>query len=162
MKNKCGVIAVLFAFLFLKTSVASYAQTVEQLDEMRQRYYIAFYPDGRTSAGVEVTAAGVQYVIQSKYTKITLNSMNSVQIVAIEDFDFNGDLDFAISGETEGLSVYRVFVYSREKKDFVEQSPSCGTMFMDLRVDKEKKQLLSTYHEDNVQKICVTKLKKMK
>lgn len=81
--------------------------------------------------------------------------------VKLDDFNFDGIGDFAVWHIDDGMGTYtifRVFVYDAQKKEFKEASPSCGDEFINLIVDKKNKSLKSTYYEANIPKQCVTKL----
>jgi hypothetical protein len=168
----------LVVFLFLQALTISFAQTDAKTDsENRYYYYFQFSPNVKTNVAIAATITGVNYTIrimkdsldenpEIKYGNIEYeDNGNPADFLMIDDFDFNGDLDFAIKSKDLGMvghDVYRVFAYSREKRDFVEQASVAGYGFIYLRVDKEKKQLLSTCWVHGVPKTCVTKLNKMK
>ena len=165
----------LFVFYFSQILAVSYAQTNTETEGQIEKYFVQFSPNSKTSVSMKITPMEINYSIQIlnegiKYGKIFVDDdglfMNPVRSITIDDFDLNGDLDFVIESLGGGMgtfSVSRVFVYSREKMDFVELFSACGEGFIELRVEKEKKQLLSMYYTDfNVTKTCVTKLKKMK
>jgi len=52
--------------------------------------------------------------------------------------------------------ISRVFVYSSKSKDFEELIPDCGEQFLNLRLDKKNKSLISTYYKDNIPTLCET------
>ena len=83
----------------------------------------------------------------------------------IDDFNFDGAKDFAIRQLDDGMGTYdyyRVFIYQARTGTFEELQPDCGDGFVNLRVDKKRKALLSTYWEMNMPKQCVTRSAKRK
>ncbi|WP_409315943.1 XAC2610-related protein [Pseudomonas sp. KCJK9016] len=83
----------------------------------------------------------------------------------IDDFNFDGAKDFAVRQLDDGMGTYdyyRVFIYQARTGTFEELRPDCGDGFVNLRVDKKRKALLSTYWEMNVAKQCVTRFAKRK
>lgn len=85
--------------------------------------------------------------------------------VQFDDFNFNGAKDFAVWQLDDGMGTYhyyRVFIYQVKTGTFEELQPDCGDGFVNLRVDKKRKALLSTYWEMNIPKQCVTRFNKRK
>ncbi|WP_439820323.1 XAC2610-related protein [Pseudomonas sp. HLG18] len=85
--------------------------------------------------------------------------------VQVDDFNFDGVKDFAIWQLDDGMGTYhyyRVFIYQAKTGTFQELQPDCGDGFVNLRVDKKRKALLSTYWEMNIPKQCVTRFAKRK
>jgi len=85
--------------------------------------------------------------------------------VHFDDFNFDGAKDFAIWQLDDGMGTYhyyRVFIYQAKSGTFEELQPDCGDGFVNLRVDKKRKALLSTYWEMNIPKQCVTRFAKRK
>lgn len=85
--------------------------------------------------------------------------------VQIDDYNFDGAKDFAVWQLDDGMGTYdyyRVFIYQARTGTFEELRPDCGDGFVNLRVDKKRKALLSTYWEMNVAKQCVTRFAKRK
>jgi len=85
--------------------------------------------------------------------------------VQIDDFNFDGAKDFAVWQLDDGMDTYdyyRVFIYQARTGTFEELRPDCGDGFVNLRVDKKRKALLSTYWEMNIVKQCVTRFAKRK
>jgi hypothetical protein len=85
--------------------------------------------------------------------------------VQFDDFNFDGAKDFAIWQLDDGMGTYyyyRVFIYQAKTGTFQELQPDCGDGFVNLRVDKKRKALLSTYWEMNIPKQCVTRFAKRK
>lgn len=79
--------------------------------------------------------------------------------VQIDDFNFDGAKDFAVWQINDGMGTYtihRIFVYQPEAAFFKELNPDCGDDFVNLRVEREKRALLSTYWEMNEPKLCST------
>jgi hypothetical protein len=82
-----------------------------------------------------------------------------------DDFNFDGAQDFAVWQLDDGMGTYhyyRVFIYQVKTGTFEELQPDCGDGFVNLRVDKKHKALLSTYWEMNIPKQCTTRFTKCK
>mgnify|MGYP006192817231 CR=1 FL=1 len=83
----------------------------------------------------------------------------------IGDFNFDGMKDFSVWQIDDGMGTYhyyRVFIYQAKTGTFEELQPDCGDGFVNLRVDKKRKALLSTYWEMNIPKQCITRFTKRK
>lgn len=81
----------------------------------------------------------------------------------IGDFYFDGMKDFSVWQIDDGMSTYsyfRVFIYQPETNRFKEAKPDCGDGFVNLRVDKKRKALLSTYWGMNGPEQCITRFTK--
>jgi len=81
--------------------------------------------------------------------------------VQIDDFNFDGAKDFAVWQIDDGMGTYtihRIFVYQPEAAFFTELTSACGDDFVNLRVEREKRALFSTYWEMNEPKLCSTNL----
>jgi hypothetical protein len=79
--------------------------------------------------------------------------------VQIDDFNFDGVNDFAVWQIDDGMGTYtihRIFVYQPEAVFFKELTPACGDDFVNLRMERDKRALLSTYWEMSQPKLCVT------
>lgn len=95
---------------------------------------------------------------QSESRTIAFQAENELY-VQIDDFNFDGAKDFAVWQIDDGMGTYtihRVFVYQPEADCFKELTPACGDDFVNLRVERDKRTLLSTYWEMNEPKLCVT------
>ncbi len=95
---------------------------------------------------------------QSDSRTIAFKAENELH-VQIDDFNFDGAKDFAAWQIDDGMGTYtihRVFIYQPEAGFFKELTPACGDDFVNLRVERDKRMLLSTYWEMNEQKLCVT------
>jgi hypothetical protein len=82
-----------------------------------------------------------------------------------DDFNFDGAQDFAVWQLDDGMGTYhyyRVFIYQVKTGTFEELQPDCGDGFVNLRVDKKREALLSTYWEMNIPKQCFTRINKRK
>lgn len=82
-----------------------------------------------------------------------------------DDFNFDDAQDFAIWQLDDGMGTYdyyRVFVYQPKTGAFKELQPDCGDGFVNLRVDKKRKVLLSTYWGMNGPDQCITRFTKRK
>lgn len=80
--------------------------------------------------------------------------------VEMDDYNFDGFKDFSVWYIDDGMgtySIHRIFIYIPKKSTFKELSPACGDEFINLKVDKAKKVLNSTYYKANEPALCVTK-----
>jgi hypothetical protein len=175
--NKLNFIFV-FWFFQLFSFCHAQAETNTEPDSSRPINSIRLFHNDKTVATIWATTAEIGYSIEDirngrvedteiKYGKIKLdNDENSIEYaIVVDDFDFNGNLDFAVEVSAAAMVpffTYRVFVYSEEKRDFVEQFPADGGDFVYLAIDKEKRQLISMCHKSDAPGGCVTKLKEMK
>ncbi len=108
-------------------------------------------------AGSTLTVA-VKSNTQSESRTIAFQAENELY-VQIDDFNFDGAKDFAVWQIDDGMGTYtihRVFIYQPEAGFFKELTPACGDDFVNMRVERDKRMLLSTYWEMNEQKLCVT------
>lgn len=97
---------------------------------------------------------------QIKQGRVDLE-MEKTPHIEIGSYDFSGRLGFSVSHIDDGMGthgIHRVFTFSPSTNDFVERAPSCGDGFVNLQVDKRRRLLKSTYWDQNVQKICTTRL----
>ena len=83
--------------------------------------------------------------------------------VDVNDYDFSGRLGFSVWHVDDGMgtySIYRVFTFSPSANKFVERNPAslCGDEFNNLRIDKKRRRLVSTFWDQNIPKTCVTRL----
>lgn len=70
-------------------------------------------------------------------------------------------IELAVWQINDGMGTYtihRIFVYQPEAAFFKELNPDCGDDFVNLRVEREKRALFSTYWEMNEPKLCSTNL----
>lgn len=100
----------------------------------------------------------------NKSRTVDFEAVNELHM-QFDDFNFDGAQDFAIWQLDDGMGTYdyyRVFIYQARIGTFEELQPDCGDGFVNLRVDKKRKVLLSTYWEMNITKQCVTRFSKRK
>jgi len=77
--------------------------------------------------------------------------------INLEDYNFDGHMDFSISHVDGGMGTYdvhQVYVYSVEQNKFVQLTPKCGDEFINLVVDKRSRTLLSSYVVNNRYMTC--------
>ncbi|WP_250525455.1 hypothetical protein [Caballeronia sp. GAWG2-1] len=80
---------------------------------------------------------------------------------AVDSYDFSGRKGFSVWYLDDGMgtfTIHRVFTFSRLNNGFVERFPRCGDEFLNLRIDRQKRHLISTYFAHNVPRSCVTRL----
>ncbi|WP_338401018.1 XAC2610-related protein [Pseudomonas chlororaphis] len=95
----------------------------------------------------------------SESRAIEFEALNELH-VQIDDFNFDGMKDFAVWQIDDGMGIYhihRVFVFQPQTGFFEELQPDCGDGFVNLRIEKNSKALISTYWTMNVAKQCVTR-----
>ncbi|NUA28134.1 hypothetical protein [Cupriavidus basilensis] len=126
---------------------------------------IAFAPTPATRAVLRVDGHSVTFDIVGPEKgahrgEIGVDTENPIH-VAVDDYSFDGRKGFSIWSVDEGMGVYtihRVFLYSIDQSTFVEAHPACGHQFINLKVDKLRRWLTSTYYEDNIPRLCMTRL----
>ena len=125
---------------------------------------VAISPDRLTNATIEIRGSDIYYELHSatgiRSGTIATQTEKPIHLVA-GDYDFSGRQGFAFWSIDEGQGVhkiYRGFTFSRKRNDFVERHPRCGDAFLNLRVDAQRKRLISTFFENNSPKSCVTRL----
>lgn len=102
--------------------------------------------------------------MHSESRTIDLEAENELHM-QFDDFNFDGAKDFAIWQLDDGMGTYdyyRVFVYQAKTGVFKELQPDCGDGFVNLRVDKKRKVLLSTYWGMNGPDQCITRFTRRK
>ena len=145
-------IATAFAIFFATQHAASAADS------------IAISSDQLTNATIEIRGSDIYYELRTPagIRSATLATQTEKAIhLAAGDYDFSGRQGFAFWSIDEGQGVYkiyRVFTFSRKRNDFVERHPRCGDAFLNLRVDAQRKRLISTFFDNNLPKSCVTRL----
>jgi hypothetical protein len=109
------------------------------------------------------------YEGQEIHEKISAGEYRTPKAIRVSDYNYDGLKDFSIMYADDGMEindVYRVFIYSKKTKHFIEHLTSDGDEFFNLVVDEKNERLLSTcWREDleinrTVPKQCVTRLPK--
>jgi hypothetical protein len=123
-----------------------------------------FSPIKNVEVSLELEGSALRVVVKSdahsESKTIAFQAENELH-VQIDDFNFDGAEDFAvwqIDGGMGTYTIHRIFVYQSEAFFFKELTPACGDDFANLRVERDKRALLSTYWEMNEPKLCVTDL----
>jgi hypothetical protein len=125
-----------------------------------------FRPCPNVTVNVSADRSGVEYKILAqdvRRKKIVALEIEVQPKIEIDDFNFDGLNDFAVWYIDEGMgkyTVHRVFIYDPRALDFFEVTPDCGDEFIDLKVDKAKKRLKSTYFADGLPLVCSTTIKR--
>ncbi|ECC1695556.1 hypothetical protein DPB93_17910 [Salmonella enterica subsp. salamae] len=88
-------------------------------------------------------------------------SVDTENIIRVthDDYNFDGKEDFAIWYTDDGMGtydIYRVFIYVEKVDDFKEIKPACGDDFMNLTLNKKRRELISMYYADNEPQRCIT------
>lgn len=124
----------------------------------------SFHPSKEVEATLalsgSVLTVGIKSGSLTETKTIDFEAINELHI-QIDDFNFDGKEDFAVWQVDDGMGTYtvsRIFVYQPESGSFKELRPDCGDGFVNLRIERARKTLVSTYWEMNVPKGCVTKL----
>ena len=148
------VIKIFVTVAVLATSFLTYAADTSKI----------FSPSPGVVAVVEIKGLNLVWRLSGKngvrQGEVSLDAENPSSI-AIGSYDFSGRLGFLVSHTDDGKGTYevdRVFTFSKLFNEFVERFPSCGDEFANLRVDKKRRYLVSTYWDGNVPKRCVTRL----
>lgn len=123
-----------------------------------------FVPSAGVNAVVEIKGTDLMWKAYgrsgSEQGGISLDTEKTPQI-EVDSYDFSGRLGFSVWYIDDGMGTYtifRVFTYSPLANKFVERFPSCGGEFDNLRVDKKRRRLISTYYDQNIPKLCTTRL----
>ncbi|WP_454765450.1 XAC2610-related protein [Cupriavidus campinensis] len=126
------------------------------LQRITQKY---FWRSGKKSVAYRITWKGQR---QKKSGEIVFHSGRSLHIEN-DDYNFYGHRDFAVWHLDDGMGVYRIyriFLYSPRRGAFVEHYSSCGDDFINIRVDRRRKALVSTYFREKVPTPCINRLGK--
>ncbi|WP_250435019.1 MULTISPECIES: hypothetical protein [unclassified Caballeronia] len=84
--------------------------------------------------------------------------------IGVDDYGFDGTRGFSVWYLDEGMAtstISRVFLYSPIRRGFVEIRPKCADEFVNLRVDRLKHVLVSTYYDGNEPKLCRTETRRL-
>jgi hypothetical protein len=98
--------------------------------------------------GSDVTTEKIQ-VETEKNLKLTVN-----------DYNFDGHSDFAISHIDDGMgtyTIYQIYAFSPKENKFNLMSPKCGDEFINVVISKKKRLLTNSYMVDNQFKTCTMK-----
>lgn len=121
-----------------------------------------FSPEPGVTATVSIDGPTVTDQVswrQGKNTGSLWIEAETRKTITVDDYNFDGRPDFSVSYLDEGMgvhTVHRVFLYSAQMKGFIELPPACSNEFLDLRIDKKHKRLLSTYYRNNAPETCVS------
>ncbi|WP_213301399.1 hypothetical protein [Paraburkholderia sacchari] len=123
-----------------------------------------FTPSPGIVAVIEIKDSNLTWKLSGKngarQGEVSLDTEKTSSI-EIGSYDFSGRLGFLVLHIDDGMGtyeVYRVFTFSPSSNEFVERFPSCGDEFDNLKVDKKRRYLTSTYWDRNIPKRCVTRL----
>lgn len=123
---------------------------------------VTFSPAPGVEASLTVSVPQVLLKIKSKQggsqETIALETEKSLTI-RVEDYNFDGHKDFAISHIDDGMGTYQishvyVYVYSAQAEKFLPLTPKCGDEFINLAINKAKRTLTSSYVLENTYKTC--------
>lgn len=151
----------LFAVLFLCGTpiVPAYSEAFDK--------HVTFSPsaDIRVSVGVSNEALEYSVVKSGEVFGIVKIQMEveSEPHLSVEDFDFDGHLDFSSWNVDEGMgtfTIHRVFLFDPDTSGFVEAGPSCGDEFVNLGVDHSRRLLISTVFHGGEPMRCETRLRR--
>ncbi|MFS2125600.1 XAC2610-related protein [Pseudomonas sp. Pseusp97] len=122
---------------------------------------IDFFPSGDNKTTIKIKNNEVEIVNGDKLEKKIEFDTEKTLNIEIYDYDFDKNLDFSIWHSDDGKGVYdiyRIFLYNKKTKTFVEAQSKCGDEFINVKIDKKTKAIASTIFEDNTPKTCHTKL----
>ncbi|MFV3372212.1 XAC2610-related protein [Pseudomonas sp. NY15435] len=122
---------------------------------------IDFFPSSNSKATIKIKNNEVKIlngdILKEKIAFDTEKPLN----IEIADYNFDEILDFSIWYSDDGMGthhIYRIFLYNKKTKTFSEAQSKCGDEFINIRTDKKTKTIASTIFEDNIPKLCHTKL----
>lgn len=124
---------------------------------------LAFSPIAGVEAIVRVKGDAVELSIHGAFgdSKETIAVDTEKRLkITVEDYNFDGHPDFAISHVDDGMGtyqIYQVYVYSTKENKFVPLVPQCGDEFINLVVSKGARTLTNSYIVDNRYKTCKMK-----
>ncbi|GAA0752688.1 hypothetical protein LRH25_14390 [Ideonella azotifigens] len=79
----------------------------------------------------------------------------------VEDYNFDGRPDLSVWYLDEGMStstIHRVFLFDPDSHDLKEVAAQCGEEFLNLKLDKLNRLLISTVYKQGKPSICKTSL----
>jgi len=121
---------------------------------------VTFAPASGVEASLAVSGPQVLLKVQGKQGEseetIAVETGKRLKI-SVEDYNFDGHKDFAISHVDDGMGAYQisqVYVYSAQAQKFLPLAPKCGDEFINLVVNKTKRTLTSSYVVENKYKTC--------
>jgi hypothetical protein len=123
----------------------------------------SFSPVKNVEVMLEVSGPKVTVQVDARESRTIDFSAEKSLHVAIDDFNFDGMKDFSVWQIDDGMGTYtihRIFIYRPKTADFEEVQPDCGDGFVNLRVDKKRNVLLSTYWGMDGPQSCVTRFHK--
>lgn len=148
------IVKILIALAILATSLSAVAVDISK----------TFTPSAGVKAVIEIKGSNLVWKLSRregvKHGEVDLETEN-IPSIEIGSYDFSGRLGFLVSHLDDGMGTYevdRVFTFSPSANEFVERFPSCGDGFVNLRVDKKRRRLISTYWDQNIPKLCATRL----
>lgn len=124
--------------------------------------FIVVEPEAGSKATISVNEKTVSFTVNSakgiQEESFLVETEKSIH-VSVGDYDFDGKKEFSVWYMDDGHGTYtlhRIFLFSPGIKKFIEIHPQCGDEFINLKVNRRKKNLTSTYFENNIAKLCVT------
>ena len=148
---KIFILTFFAIFLFLSVTIVE-AQNV-----------LPFEPEKGTQATIAINDKMVSYRLTSsklvQEESFLVDTEKSIHI-SIDDYNFDGKQEFSVWYMDDGMGIYpihRVFLFSPSNNKFIEIRPRCGDEFINLKVNRRKKTLTSTYYENNIAKPCTSK-----
>ncbi|KAB0639606.1 hypothetical protein [Burkholderia stagnalis] len=148
------VIAVWVATTVFSISFQAYAADISK----------TFVPSPGAVAVVQIKGSNLIWKLSGKdgvrQGGVNLDTVKKPNI-EIDSYDFSGRLGFRVSHIDDGMGTYeidRIFTFSPSSNKFMERFPSCGDEFVNVRVDKKRRYLVSTYWNNNIPKRCITRL----
>ena len=107
---------------------------------------------------IKVTAkVGLQEVTDT----FTIETQKELRL-AVDDFDFDGRMDFSASHTDDGMGTYLIshlYRYSARDRKFVPMAPKCGDEFINMVVSKKKRTLTNSYVFGDRYKTCTITFK---
>lgn len=126
---------------------------------------LRFQPCPGVVVDITVSKEKIDYSVTTfgdpKHTLLPLE-IETQPRVEVNDFNFDGCKDFSVWYLDEGMgkyAIHRVFIYQRQTQTFIQAAPRCGEEFLNLRINKARRSLNSTYYSNNRAMTCTTRLK---
>jgi hypothetical protein len=140
--------------------LAAFASAASEPDESS----VTFQPYSGVVVNLTASKSKIEYDLttldEPKRRTLIALEVETQPHVEISDFNFDGYKDFSVWYLDEGMgqySIHRVFIYQPKSRSFLEALPRCGEEFLNLRINKAKKSLTSTYYSNNRPLNCSTR-----
>lgn len=124
---------------------------------------MGFVINKANAATISVGSGKIAFEVKSEDTTSSgyfdIDTESEIHI-KVDDFNFDGNLDFDVWYFDEGMGVYtihRIFVFEPSSRGFYEIFPRCGDQFLNLELDRKRRVLYNTFFIHNKPKRCATR-----